>query len=130
MKVVKINKDYYGVIEDTDDLEALIAYSITVYGIDGTSFSHSSVPGSIKRIDELGRIHCGDGDEVILPEIDDFEVQFSIIPSIISESRFRLLCEKAKINYRNVAGISYDIEYILNSNNYDTIKEEVNKLYG
>lgn len=125
MKVVKINSDYYGVIEDNDNLEALQSYWITIYAIDDvpttTTYKCST---TIKYIDDMNRIICSDR-TVLLPEIDSFAVLFNVCPDVISEARFRFLCDKANINYKSLIGVTMDIQIVLDNNCFNAIKEEV-----
>lgn len=122
MKVVKIKDNYYGVIEDNDDLTALQAYVVDIYAMDDEQYDG---PNEVIRcIDDMNRIVCKNG-AVLLPEIDSFAVLFGICPSVISEARFRFLCDKANINYKSLAGVTMNIHRALNNNNFDIIKEEV-----
>ena len=130
MMVVKINKNYYGVIEDTDNLDGLICYLVTIHSVtDFDTVRNIKEQVRIMSIDEMNRIQCSEN-YVLLPEIDNFEIIFTVIPTILSEARFKFLCEESKINYREVVGISYDISYVLDMDNYNTIKKEVDEIYG
>lgn len=124
MKVVKIKDDYYGVIEDNDNLEALQSYWITIYAID--DLPNTSVPKcpTVKYIDDMNRIVCGSG-TVLLPEIDSFAVLFNVCPSVISEARFRFLCDEANINYKSLIGVTMDIQRVIDNRCFNAIKEEV-----
>ena len=130
MKVVKINKNYYGVIEDTDNLDRLICYFVTIHSVtDFDTVRNIEEQVRIESIDEMNRIQCSKN-YVLLPEIDNFEIIFTVIPTILSEARFKFLCEESKINYKEVVGISYDISYVLDMDNYNNIKREVDEIYG
>ena len=99
MKVVKIKDNYYGVIEDNDDLDAISNYFMDVYAIDEAPRYTTPTNVTINHIDNMNRIVGNDG-TVLLPEIDEFAIPFSICPTIISEARFRFLCDSNNINYK------------------------------
>lgn len=124
MKVVKIKDDYYGVIEDNDNIEVLKSYWITIYAIEDVPNTTTSKSPVVKYVDDMNRIVCSDH-TVLLPEIDSFAVLFNVCPSVISEARFRFLCDEANINYKSLIGVTMDIQRVLNNRYFNTIKGEV-----
>ena len=124
MKVVKIKDNYYGVIEDNDDLTAIANYWINVYAIDDVHYA-APTGNRINYIDDMNRIIC-DGGTVLLPEIDEFAVTFSICPTIISEARFRFLCGVNNIDYKLLPGLTMDINRVINCSEFNKIQKEVN----
>lgn len=125
MKVVKIKDNYYGVIEDNDDLDAISNYWIDVYAIDDIQYA-THISTSINYIDNMNRIVCNDGN-VLLPEIDEFAVPFTICPTIISEARFRFLCGVNNINYKLLLGLTMDIHRVIDYNEFDKIQKELDE---
>ncbi|WP_407414258.1 hypothetical protein [Methanobrevibacter sp.] len=125
MKVVKIKDNYYGVIEDNDDLDAISNYSMEVYAIDDTQYT-TPISVIINYIDDVNRIVGNDG-TVLLPEIDEFAIPFTICPTIISEARFRFLCGTNNINYKLLPGLTMDIHRVKDYNEFDKIQKEVDE---
>ena len=123
MKVVKIKNTYYGVIEDNDDLNAIANYGVNVYAIDDVQYA-TPTSNRINYIDDMNRIIC-DGGAVLLPEVDEFAVTFSICPTIISEARFRFLCGVNNINYKLLPGLTMDINRVMNCSEFNKIQKEL-----
>ena len=126
MKVVKIKDNYYGVIEDNDDLDAISNYFMDVYAIDEAPRYTTPTNVTINHIDNMNRIVGNDG-TVLLPEIDEFAIPFSICPTIISEARFRFLCDTNNINYKLLPGLTMDIHRVIDYNEFDKIQKEVDE---
>lgn len=130
MKVVKINNKYYGIIEDDDNLSTLIHYRVTIYNVEDNSIRPGIYSGNIKSVDEMDRILCStpelvNGMTVLLPFLDEFSIDFSIIPTIISEARYKTICKGNNINGYELYYISKSIEYVLNSANFNEIKKKL-----
>jgi hypothetical protein len=112
MKVVKINNKLYGIIEDGDDLKLLIGYAVNIYNMaDEPDFKYLS--GQISSIDDIGQVHGSWGSLAIIPEVDNFEVSFTIRPAIISEERFKELCDSYNLDPKSIDSTSMDIHKVL-----------------
>ena len=112
MKVITINDKLYGIIEDNDDLNLLIGYAINVYNMaDEPNFKFMS--GVIESIDDIGQIHGRWGSLAVIPEVDNFEVPFTRKPAIISEERFKELCENNDLDPKELNSVSMDLNSVL-----------------
>lgn len=112
MKVTKINNKLYGIIEDGDDLSLLIGYAVNIFDMkDEPNFKF--IDGIIQSIDDIGQIHGGWGSLAIIPEVDNFEVPFTNRPAVISEERFKELCDKYNLNSKELDTVSMDVRSVL-----------------
>lgn len=112
MKIVTINDTKYRVIEDTDDLNRLKDLIVDIYEMDGEPKNEKikiQMQGAIKFIDDIRQIHGTWGSLALIPEVDDFEIAFGSYPNVLSETRFKRLCEKYEIDPRTLNSVSMDI---------------------
>lgn len=117
MKVTEIDNKLYGIIEDGDNLNPLISYAVNIYNMeDEPNFKYTS--GVIKSIDDIGQIHGAWGSLALIPEVDNFEVPFTIRPAIISEARFRELCDAYNKDPKELDTVSTDLESVLKSKSW------------
>ena len=92
MRTVEINNTKYRVIEDSDDLTQFVGYVITIYDMQDEP-SYTNKEGMTTSVDDIGQLHGTWGGCALVPELDEFQIEFADPENlwILSEPRYKTL---------------------------------------